>query len=85
MSADSFLPVILRDCAAILFPAVRQKFHLVTKNCSWPSLWKLLYSTPLHISLPFKLVENYRPTSIVCKIFLVFEIRFNLFIQKQSL
>ena len=73
MGADNIPSFVLRECATILSPAVQQLFYWVTKNCTWPSLWKVSYITPLHKAGPLNLVENYRPISILCKLSLVFE------------
>ena len=73
MGADKIPSFVLRECATILSPAVQHLFYWVTKNCTWPSLWKILYITPLHKTGPLNLIEKYRPISILCKISLVFE------------
>ena len=64
---------MIRECAAILSPAVQQLFYWVTKNCTWTSLWNLSYITPLHKTGPLNLIRNYRPISILCKHSLLFE------------
>ena len=73
MGADNIPSFVLRECATILSLAVQQLFYWVTKNCTWPSLWKISYIKPLHETGPLNLVENYRPISILCTLSLVFE------------
>ena len=73
MGSDNIPSFVLREFATILSPAVQQLFYWVTKNCSWPSLWKKSYITHLHKTRPLNLIENYRPISILCKLSLVFE------------
>ena len=83
MGADNIPSFVLRECATILSPAVQQLFYWVTKNCTWPSLWKVSYITPLPKTGPLNLVENYRPISILCKVSLLFErILFDFIYQK---
>ena len=40
MGADNIPSFVLRECATVSSPAVQQLFHWITKNCTWPSLWK---------------------------------------------
>ena len=63
MGADNIPSFILHESATIFSPAVQQLYSWVTKNCTWPSLWKISDITPLHKTGPLNLVENYRPIS----------------------
>ena len=80
MGADKIPSFVLRECAIFLSPAVQQLFYWFTKKCTWPSLWKISYITPLHKTGPLNLVENYRPINILCKFLLVFEHIFFIFV-----
>ena len=46
VGTDNIPSFVLRECATILSPAVQQLFYWVTKNCTWPFLWKISYTTP---------------------------------------
>ena len=83
MGAHNIPSFVFRECATILSPAVQQLFYWVTKNCTGPSLWKILYLRPSHKTGPLNLAENYRPISFLCKLSLIFErILFDFFIQR---
>ena len=73
MGAENVPSFVLRECETFLSPAVQHLFYWVTKNCPWASLWKISYITPLHKTGPLKLIENYHPISILCKLSLVFK------------
>ena len=73
MGADNIPSFVLRECAAVLSPAVQQLFYWVNKNCTWTSLWNISYITPLHQTGPLNLIGNYRPVSILCKLLLLIE------------
>ena len=70
---DNIPSFVLRNCSRFISTAVYYLFLHILSVAEWPEFWKTSHVTPLLKSGARRLVVNYRPISILPKLFLVLE------------
>ena len=59
MGADNISSFIFVSVQLFYLQQFNNSFNGLPKNCTWPSLGKISYITPLHKTGPLNLIENY--------------------------
>ena len=65
MGVDGIGPLILKECAHVLFKPIHHLFSLSLSHQSIPVEWRTHFITPIHKSGTRYLVNNYRPISLL--------------------
>ena len=74
LGPDLIHSFILYRCSQVLTPIVTELFNWVLHDRTWPAVWpSLSFVTPLHKDGPRTKIENYRPISILPKLFVILE------------
>ena len=71
--ADNIPSFLLHHCAKILCAPVFELFFWIVKTQYWPDLFKIAHVNPLKKFGPHNDISNYRPISILPKLFLLLE------------
>lgn len=70
---DKLSPIFLTKCAKTIATPLSLLFNTSLSTCSFPSLWKSAFISPIHKKGPKQDVCNYRPISKLCVVAKIFE------------